>query len=169
MLYMLWLLTDETEHFTDTDLKTGTRVTIKTKYGKFLSICDGAQCGDCCVNNLCLTDELLGDKSIFEFYVHNSNKDAPIVSIKNIASDWLFQCEGCCKSCKHIICADSGNVNMDNGKFTLIKNNGSYLLKANNTQYLQLCLDCNTSCKLICTKPLESIDSDNLGLTFEIV
>ena len=151
------------ENFSDADIKTGTKVHLKTGGGKFLSICEGSKCGNCCINSVCIQDENQGDKSTFELHVHNE-KDMK-VSLKSQTADYLFECEGCCGSnCRHVICADSGNVNAENGIFTIVKNENKYMLRAHNGKIVQLCTECNPDCRLLCAKDVEDLTMDNLAL-----
>lgn len=151
------------ENFTDADLKTGTKVHLKTGGGKYLSVCKGSDCGSCCLNNLCLEDENKGDSSTFEIYVH-SERDKKI-SLKALTANYLFECEGCCgDKCSHIICADSTNVNSENGIFTLVETEERTLLRAHNGKIVQLCTNCNDKCRLLCAKELEELNLDNLSL-----
>lgn len=159
---------DNLENFSDADLKTGKKINLKTSSGQYVSICEGAKCGNCCINNVCLEDSNKGDASAFTLVVHNA-KDKTI-SLKAVKGDYLFECEGCCKDkCKHIICADSTNANAKPGIFKLVENKGKYLLQTHGTQYVQLCTECDVKCKLLCAKPLKNLDADNLALEIVMV
>lgn len=153
-----------TENFAVADLKTGSKINLKTKDGGYLSICKSEKCGKCCLKHVCITPEKTND-SIFEVFVQSPG----VISIKGVNSDWIMVCKNCCKGkCENIICADSGNSNASFSKFIVIENKGKFLLK-NKEEYLQLCTECGTECKLLCSKKLESMDNDNLGLEITVV
>lgn len=150
------------ETFSNEDLKTGKKVNLKTSSGKYVSICEGAKCGKYCINSVCLEDENKGDASAFTLFVHNE-KDKT-VSLKSLKADYLFECESCSSTCKHIICADSTNVNAQPGIFKIVENKGKHLLQIHDGKTIQLCTECDPKCKLLCAKELKDLTADNLAL-----
>jgi hypothetical protein len=164
VLIIIYISQNTTEHFAITDLKSGSKINLKTIDGGFLSVCKPEKCGKCCLKHVCITSEKTTD-SIFEVFVHSPG----VISLKGINSDWLMVCKNCCKDkCENIICADSGNSNATFSKFDIIENKGKILLK-NKDIYIQMCTECGTECKLLCSKKLESLDKDNLGLEITII
>jgi hypothetical protein len=153
------------ENFEIEDVKTGAKVNLKTRNG-YLSVCKG-KCGKCCMKNICITPEKNAD-SVFEIFLHETNE----VSIKADTANWLMICANCCKDkCKNIICADSGNMNADFSKFLIVpdKEGNKQFLKSSDGEYVQLCTECETTCKLLCTKKLEKLEHDNLGLEIIVI
>lgn len=124
----------------------GDKIYLKTQNGKYITSCSwclpiDANLKNKCDRVLCVTDVPYRSSQ----FMYHRHRDGTF-SLETFDFKWLKRCSECINSCKHVICADGLNPNLQTQKFVLLKNrDGTVSIKTDNDRLMEI-TECNQSC-----------------------